>query len=630
MPDIFHDRQPEFPNQYDIPPPASYEQPPVDIVPLGAAGSQQLDGPLTAVIVAGDQRRGPAADGGEPARPAEDEPALPAGSGGDSDRPIDPPDDTPPPAAGEDPEDVPGNEGRELEPAAGADPEREQFIADPEVHQLASQAIEAVGPERLDHLLHTNERFRQSVVVQNEDGMAVEDPYYRDKRFMEELPDFADAATRAQVSPEQADDLLAHVLDSQRWPGIRHSDQATAAVTRVFDSAASTGEPMTDAEIARLKAIVTETAPEDQATKNLAAYAAARRAGMPPDVSADLIEEFNGSVNGRQAGYGGSYEFRQTLESLNRADVPPDVVRQVFSGVMAEHPETIRDALAALRTGITFGCLEREQNAREYMKDLAGRIQDGVSATEAIAQLATPPEGLAPGQRMPVRPPREYFGRQEGPLEHAAVPYQTERSFAAGMQDLQGLIGADPHRWQTMAEGAWIYDPASETWFSMGGETTVVNYTGHHRSTAYDVNKLSETPVSVHVHPRYMGREPDIFGHMLPTPADYRAAADMRELAGGPVQLRSFIPNTLGVTEFTYPDNNAAVREVAERYAGVREQLNAELGSDQQVMAAVREMGHQGLAQACLGYVNAALPPEFAIRLHPHDADFDRVLRGLD
>jgi hypothetical protein len=192
------------------------------------------------------------------------------------------------------------------------------------------------------------------------------------------------------------------------------------------------------------------------------------------------------------------------------------------------------------------------------------------------------------------------------------------------VNDLAELTEADWRRGDLVSEGAWVYDPASETWYSQGGETRYTTDGVRYRpGLLYDVSQLSKTPYSVHIHPTEYATSPDKYVSVFPSDADYTAAAALIENARDPVPLRSFISHPLGFTEFTYPQDIATLREVSETFKDIRDRLFAQFGNPDQLMAVARQMGDEAFARACVEAINRVMPPDFAIRYYPRGSKIE-------
>jgi hypothetical protein len=119
----------------------------------------------------------------------------------------------------------------------------------------------------------------------------------------------------------------------------------------------------------------------------------------------------------------------------------------------------------------------------------------------------------------------------------------------------------------------------------------------------------------VHIHPaEYAIADYDKYRFVFPSSADYGAAAALIETAQNRVPLRSFISHPLGLTEFTYPQDVTAIRNVGETFIDTRDQFFAQFENEDQLMALARQMGDEAFAQACVEAINSRLPSGFAIR----------------
>jgi hypothetical protein len=510
--------------------------------------------------------------------------------------------------------------------------ENRGFVTDPELVGLLSVAGEALGPDVLDRLLQANDRFNQPVTIVDEYGGETRDDYFSHRRFLTELPQCAEAAQQAGLSPAQLEDVLRHALAAVNYPDIQGSQDLTVLLTKALRASSAQGEELTPEDVVKLRGLITKAGRDDAIEISLNSYAAGRDAGLNLADGIALVEGHLDTANYRQIGYN-MWTFAQALQALNVASVDPELIKEVFGALEHEHPEWRKDMYIDLKDTIEILCPVRGLTPSELMQAIATNLRAGLNFTDALARVVErgAPLPSADEQVTVIIPSEErdkYFAAQTGELKHAVLPYQTQRPLNDGLRDIERLTGARSRRGETVAEGSWVFDPAANRWYSLGGTTTYIPTGARHSSVGYDLSQLSDTPYVFHIHPEEYASGADKYGYVFPSAADYRSSATVMERAQQPIHPRSFISHPLGVTEFTFPADSARVREVAEMFQDMRDRIFARFGDSDDVKYAARQMGEERFAQYVAQEINARLPEGFAITLHPHGVDLEAITRS--
>ena len=200
-----------------------------------------------------------------------------------------------------------------------------------------------------------------------------------------------------------------------------------------------------------------------------------------------------------------------------------------------------------------------------------------------------------------------------------------------GVSDLEEIAQARSHRWESVGEGMWVFDPNADTWYSLGGKTEVHPDRVRHYFIAYDASQLSERPYMFHTHPEdleIMLRNPyDDFStreyqdHVTkflsstPSRADYSVVADTIDRAASDIHPRSFIVHSLGITEFTYPNDLEKIKEKEIKKRDIRDQAMLNFGWNS--LGWRRDIVDEAtVAKMLVDDLNKLLPEGFAIKLH--------------
>lgn len=518
----------------------------------------------------------------------------------------------------------------------GAGDQDQGFVTDPELATLVTRTVELYGAEGADRLMRANERFNRPVVLEGLDGVEVVDEHSSNRLFLAEAALCGEAGLGARLSPEQTVELVVCTVNSLEHGYPYQSDEVVGHLTRALQASADAGEQLLAEEVDRLCSLITTAGQIDGGAlkSGLSSYAAARKAGLSFEVSVQLVEGYFANANARQI-VNNMWKLTEALRSLNIAAVDPVITQEVFQAIERGHPDFRNKVYVDLKDAIE-ACPRGEFTPSELLQAMAAHLRNGMDAPSALRAVV---EDFARETRLPVSEgmplvidPREqrdrYFVQRDGRLEHAVLPYQSRHPLNDGLRDLERLTMARHEYGDVIAEGLWVFDDASSTWYSLGGSTVYRSSGMTHTSTLYDVSQLSQTPKVFHIHPKEAAYLGDIFGNIFPTNADYRAMATMLEQAQRPVNdLRGVISHGLGVTEFIFPNDPTRIREVAESFQAAVERYFAPFGNAYDILLTADEVGHDLFARIAVDRINAGLPKGFEIKLHPHGVDLETVMR---
>lgn len=512
------------------------------------------------------------------------------------------------------PSDVPIGLGDAATKAALGDAEdrSQEVIADPELATLLQQGAAAMGDRALDRVLRANAPFNRPIIIVNEDGSERQEDNWDNKRVLEDLPAYCGAAEAAQIDIEQATDLLVHAMGAVRYPA-SGSRGLVPKLTKALEASSGAEAGVSQEQLAGLKDMITKASPSDVIEMSVSAYTAARKAGVSAEESVRLVGDHLDTANPRQLGYM-MYHFRDALAALDAAGVDPQTTAAVFDHIRDMHPEYRGEAYERVKHALTLEGPASGRTPSEMMQDIARRLRD---------EETNPPSELPSSEvETEIFAPREqrdsHFREVPGQLENRCTPYRTQRTWSEGVADLARLTDASYARGDAVSEGHWVFDPQTDTWYSHGGETRYVAPGRiRHTSINYDVSELSDTPYSVHIHPKDFAILADKYGFVFPTNADYRAAATLLESTQDSVPMRSFISHPLGLTEFTYPSNPVAMRQVADTFEALRTRFFDQFSDEHHIMAVGNAIGPENFARESVDAINQLLPEGFEIRFYP-------------
>lgn len=493
----------------------------------------------------------------------------------------------------------------------------EDLEGDTDLDEPLRRSLEAVGPETTDALLAANAPY----VGDPTDSANVAAV---NKLLLDEIPALAAASERAELPIAQATEIATHAMASVDHPETDDPDRLLARVTQAIDSTAGSGLPP-EAVVDELKGLVDNARDKDVVHAALRAFAAGRSAGLSVTDSVQITKDYIDTGNARLVGYN-MWRFTDALGSLKAGGIDPELTKTVFRA-MADIDLSVRDSVyTAFQKTVTFGCPYHNMTPTEMLKQFADKLQAGVDAKEALERCRGDYQPSSPSRIIERR-----FTEKPGRLEHAALSYKTTLPLNEGIHDLAQLTEARLQHGETVAEGAWVFDPATSTWYSLGGESSVPTDAGiSHRHASFDISYLSATPYQFHIHPSDAGRDVDKLGFIFPTGADLAAIAQQCLHANRPMELRSFIQHPLGTTEVMYPDLDLdAVRRLSNRMDSLKSEFFASISPDEnEVRRVAQQMGEREFANACVQALNRRLPVGFYIRLFDHNVDLEDLLRA--
>ncbi len=504
--------------------------------------------------------------------------------------------------------------------------ENSGVIADPELAALVVQGGEALGYDRLNRLLRLNEPFNQPHTTVAPDGTETTDPHYGHKHFLPRAIAYAQTCERVGMTDEEGALLLESALlagDSARVAG---SNRVTGSLAAALRPTAERGEHLTEEDTDGLLIVMAATSRHRMLMPSLHMIAAANRAGLGVAGASELIAQFMPGGTRREVEL-----ITEAMNVLDIADANPELIGHVFSGLINSQAherykgyELVKDALAygGPAAGLTSNqILERIAEARSQGLSYPAAVNHATGGFDKDA--LTDPERAAV---LPHTPPEQYFiNRNDSPLAHAVLPYRTVRSFEAGIQDIHRLTFARGDLDERVAAGGWIFDPATSTWYSLGGET---RQTGEHSiettQLPYDVSRLSNNPLFISIHPaEYAPAQPERPGHMVPSPKELHRLAGMCEQAGSARAVRAFISHHRGITEIIHYPDAGVIRDLADDIEDVvQTAYGVVFGSWYMGRTMGPEIGEKETARRMFIAINAALDGAAELKLHPHGAAF--------
>lgn len=504
---------------------------------------------------------------------------------------------------------------------------------DSHLRGLFAQNIQALGEQPLARVVEALRRFNGPVTIMEMDGSERVDNNWHLRQVLQEIPRYTEASTRAGLTSEQTEGLLTHLLNSTPYD-FERNERNISLLRRALEQEAEKDQRLTRKDIGRLRKMIALAGKYGVLPHTIQGYTTARRIGLSIQDSTEMVMRLS-DADGALAGYTfGS--FNEALSSLAIAPINPEVVKDTFARVGGRRPYYRQSLYRALEEMITFSCPSDKVSPQELLQGLLANLQEGEDIEAAMERYLSDKQKKLPGvDRIVVYAPGEerdrHFIPKPGRLELTALPYRTQLDLNEGVRDLEGIARARSHRWENIGEGMWVFNPDISMWYSLGGKTEVHPDRVRHNFVAYDAAQLSERPYMFHTHPEdleVMLRNPyddfpsreyrdhvTKFLSSTPSRADYSVVADTIERATSEIHPRSFIVHSLGITEFTYPNDLEKIKEIATKSRDIRDQAMLNFGWD--YLHWRRDIiDEPTVARMLIDDLNKLLPEGFSIKLH--------------
>lgn len=520
-----------------------------------------------------------------------------------------------------------------------------ELIPDSELSELLAQNVQILGDQGLDRLVRTHQRFDKPVTVRYEDDTATLEEHYFLKQVLREVPPYFDAARKASLSARQSESLLIYLLNATPYD-FERNEINILLLRRALDQEASQEQGFSKEDVSTLRKMIRLGGKYGVLPSSLHGFTAARRLGISVDDSANMVMHLS-DADGSFAGYTfGS--FNEAIASLSVAQVEPELVVRTFGLLGGERPYYRLGAYRVFEKAITFACPSERITPQELMQtyfihgqgeDIAEFYARVFSKKQSLSTIGIPQKDIL----SPTEERDQHFVPKNGRLEYAALPYRTELPLEDGLRDLEQLAKASSQRWESVGEGYWVFDPNSRIWYSLGGKSDREEGRVRHNFIKYDLSDLSSEPIMFHTHPEQLEiwlRDPyndfptrryrdhvTKFLSSTPSRADYGVVAASIEDAVRPIKSRSFIVHSLGITEFTYPNDLDAIRKMAVESRDIRDKVMLDFSWDY-LQRFSWTMGKYELVNILVDMLDASLPEGFSIKLYPVGIDADTILQA--
>lgn len=452
------------------------------------------------------------------------------------------------------------------------------------------------------------------------------------------IPRFLMAAREGGLSYRESVDLLRAVADTNRYD-FGDVDGIIEATAEVMEIALRRGNPFNES-LPAFKAFLVEARKDGEVDRAFGIVRLGVIAGMTVEQSLDIVQSI-------YDGHGiAGYVFMALYDELDALGANAAGGDLVYQAVKAVHSNGLdfSDLTSLLYAAAT--------QTTESQTEIFRKFVDALSATETPARLSnghepeeldvvTDPYEKAAKALLPrsgdivavTKDPGNYFPQiDHETLVHGVLPYRMNRSLADGLADLRELMETSG------VEGMWVFDPDSETWYSLGGRTKLSAGRVRHEFIPYDVSALSDRPILIHIHPKdnevfiapsrdslafpQMQKKLVSFLTAMPSGSDFGMISEIARGSTLPVEMTGLIVTSLGITEFRTPSQVDDIEAFVGSFKYTKGEVLAEFDAE-------RYLTEYGIGEPDFTFVERLLPAvcqklpsEFEVHISTHE-DFE-------
>jgi len=465
----------------------------------------------------------------------------------------------------------------------------------PSFQHAALAATQAAGVDNMNNLVAMYARFDHPS-VSTVDGTTHIVQHHVLHQLLRVIPSYIEQATAAGLTPNQASGLVGVLLSAEERSEWSVADPPVVYLGEALELQAQTHGPLTIEDYEQVQGLIAETASrEDDNASALDTYRALSRLGMTTAESIDFIR------TDLQTDSLLMNPMLEVLNALSIAEVSTSTLTEICQQLIGnnENPRDLAEIqgdLGLLRECVVTVAPGQDIHPDDLLTAIHTQLAQGRDMSDIVNSFLSAKQlRQAPGVLSVYRPSDrigQHFLSHEGQLELSPLPYRTERSFDDGIRDLSKIALHRPKYREAVGEGFWVFAPdaTTPTWYSLGGETEVrVGRVAHHYPE-YPLSELSRNPSLVHCHPFELERmiSPDRDNSLYPNEAlpvverflaatpsrrDYQMVAELLKSSGGPQEVRSLFVHGSGVTEYTFPQDPAALENMAQVSQKLRDDL---------------------------------------------------------
>ncbi len=489
-------------------------------------------------------------------------------------------------------------------------------MPDDELTLLFSDVSEFMTDDQIANYVLKCKRFDvRPVHVTEEDYSEKVVHWYCLRDDLQAMPTFFLAGLKLGLTKDQCNSVLIDLLQAYKYD-TRHGDVTVTLTHDIFCHLIETAQPFDQALFQAFLLIAQE---DGEITRALRLVKLCMNAGLSLAQGIDVVKriyEAPGIV-----GYA-LRDFYDEIDALRANAIEPTLLHEALKMMIALDitPSLFTDFLQIAAAKSPF-------SQSEILTRFMEAVDDSKAAKNEKGVLITTLDALIDKENSVRKPVNDYFPEIPGnKLVLGCLPYRMSKSLKDGLSDLNALME------EAYTQGAWVFDPEGETWYSMGGRNRSSLDGVRHEFQAYDVSVLSAAPVLVKINPRkceimiapnrrdleFPQLEKRLTGFLtaMPSGADFIMASILQEKAVRKVPITGLIVSSQGVTEYTVPEDRDVVEEIGRKLKFIKGQVVAELDH----LWAIQEFGTKGDSPEFVRFMRdklvSHLPPGFSIAVH--------------
>lgn len=500
-------------------------------------------------------------------------------------------------------------------------------LPDDELTSLFSGVAEFMTPEHIIAYVETAKRFDdQPVHITNADHTKSIVHWYSLRDDLRAMPGFFQAGEKLGLTNDECNTLLINVLDAYKYD-FRHGDELISLTTAIFTDLTERHQSF---DVPAFQAFLLIAKEDGEITRALRIVKLCMNAGLSFEQSSDIVKrlyEAPGIIGYTLMG------FYDEIDTLRANAVEAELLYDALK-TMIELDISPKRFTQSLYVAATKSPLSQTDILRRFLQIAESPKPEEKTQDVLVAALGSI---IVPGDETR-KQVVDYFPEiQGGKLILGCLPYRLSKSLEKGLIDLKKLTEEE------YTQGIWVFDPKTETWFSMGGRTQNSMNGVRHEFYPYDISSLSSTPIIVKTNPEknevliapdrrsldFPKLQKRLTGFLaaMPSGADLSMITELQKASSKKVPITGLIVSSQGITEFSAPDDATVIAEIAPKLRDIKGQVISELDQAN----AVREFGTNGKSPEFVRFMRdkllSLLPPGFVISAHTFKGYTDYLQR---